>query len=721
MTARRASAIGAALAAALAFGAAADPLARSESVGRVVIDAAGGPTAKLRPDQAFGAALDGVGRGQVDRLFTPLNIARLKQAGLGPITYRLRTELAIEAWHWSEEGSWSDPARHQGYWVSSDHPRRPVLTSWGYALPRRGDTIDQANNAGYSRLDDGDPATFWKSNPYLDPRYTGEATARPQWVVIDFGRAEMVDAGRIDWAEPFARRFQVQYWVGADEYDDEGRWVAFPGGVIANGAGGRESLSLAPAPIRTKFVRILLETSSNTAPPGSADPRDAIGYAIGEISLGVADADGRLVDSVRHAPRRDGQTLSYVSSTDPWHRATDRDDDLEQPGFDRVFASGLTRDQPMMVPVGALYDTPENAAAEIRFLEARHYPVREVELGEEPDGQNIDAEDFGALYLEFAAALHRVDPTLRLGGPSLQQAIADTWLDPSPDRSWTRRFIRYLTGRGRLGALNFFTFEYYPFDDLCGALSEKLLAETGLMDSALARLRADGVPAAVPLVISEYGFSAFGGQGDVEPESALINADIAAQFVSRGGGAAYAFGYAPDVPYVGGRPCAGAGNLMLWQADGAGRARWPMPTFWGASLLTHDWAGESGGADEFYPAASDVRDGAGRPLVTAYALRRTDGAWSVLIINRDPISAHRVQVILKSGGEGASSSLPGPFTVVEWGAARYAWKADGVDGRPTRDLPPRRSRLAGMDPVVDLPPLSVTVVTAPTSDLPRQP
>jgi len=81
-------------------------------------------------------------------------------------------------------------------------------------------------------------------------------------------------------------------------------------------------------------------------------------------------------------------------------------------GFDVFFTSGVTRGLPAMMPVALLYDTPENAVAEVAYLKKRNYPISYIEMGEEADGQYFSPEDYGALYLQWATALHRLDPRL---------------------------------------------------------------------------------------------------------------------------------------------------------------------------------------------------------------------------------------------------------------------------------------------------------------------
>ena len=57
------------------------------------------PINRLVPTEALGAGVDGHEKGECAQMFTDKNITEMLSAGLGPLTYRLRTELGSEAWH----------------------------------------------------------------------------------------------------------------------------------------------------------------------------------------------------------------------------------------------------------------------------------------------------------------------------------------------------------------------------------------------------------------------------------------------------------------------------------------------------------------------------------------------------------------------------------------------------------------------------------------------
>jgi hypothetical protein len=671
------------------------------------------PSSAFRPDRALGAALDGHEHGDTPIIYTRPNLRAMRSAGLVPVTYRLRTELGVEAWHWQPRGRWSDARHRRGYWTSSSRAGRRIEVSYGYRLPRRGDTIDQANDSGYSRLDDGTTRTFWKSDPYLDRRYTGESNARhPQWILFDLGRPAPIDALRLDWGRPYARRFRVQYWTGPQAIflagHPPGEWRDFPRGPFT-GRGGRQTVRIATAPLRVRFVRVVMTRGSRTAPRGATDVRDRLGYAVREVGLGELRGR-RFVDRVRHEPRGSRQTSLYVSSTDPWHRARDLDRNYEQPGFDRVATSGLLRGRPLLVPVSVLYGTPANAVAELRYLRARHIAVRGVELGEEPDGQLVTPEDYGVLYAEFARRLHHAFPRLAIGGPSFQTSIPDwvTWPDARGNRSWTNRFLAELRAQHALRLLRFFSFEWYPFDNVCGDPARQLLSEPDLLAGVLRRQAQAGLPPSLPKLITEYGFSAFAGQAEVDLPGALLNADLVGQFLSLGGTAAYLYGYEPDALIRESSSCNTWGNLTLFLSNFDRRILYRMPTYYGARLLARYWALPGDGRHLVYPASTTVRDAAGREVVTAYAVLRPDGRVALALINKDPTRTFALRIGLMRGG--GPVQAPGGLDTQQLSPARYVWHADGQRGHPRPDLSPAPGFVApGAAPTVEVPPYSLTV------------
>jgi hypothetical protein len=362
--------------------------------------------------------------------------------------------------------------------------------------------------------------TYWKSNPYLTKQFTGEDdSVYPQWVIMDLANNHQINAIRVAWSEPYARRFVVQYWTGEVPLKQatKGTWVAFPGGSVENGAGGTSVLKLSAAPMPVRFIRIWMTESSNTCDThGSADRRNCVGYAIRELYLGTVSADGKFHDLVRHTADPD-QTATICSSVDPWHEPANVSEKRDQVGFDLFYTSGYTRGLPAMIPIALLYGTPEDSAAQIPYLKARGYPISYIEMGEEPDGQFMLPEQYGALYLQWATALHCVDPALKLGGPIFQGVNEDiqVWPDAQGKTSWLGRFIDYLKAHGRIADLAFASFEHYPLEP-CKIQWSSLYNEPTLISHILQVWRDDGLPPNVPIFISELNIAWNTGESFVD-------------------------------------------------------------------------------------------------------------------------------------------------------------------------------------------------------------
>src|SRR5262245_17247439 len=281
----------------LAFSAPLAAVAEGRTTATVTVDTSR-PINRFTPSHALGAAIDGHAKGMAAMQLKPANIKAMLSAGLRPLTYRLRTELGMGVWHWNPQGRWSDPRQPQGYWVSDSNLGAPISLSYGYGLPRRGNTIDQAANNGYSRIDDGDLESFWKSNPYLDAFYTGEDNKlHPQWIVIEFPQPVPINAMRIVWGEPFAKNFRIQYADFSDRsvigLNPPGTWHDFPTSEFTGQAysmfGFRQRpLHLSPKPIQTGLLRILM-TDSAMSNEGAPDMRDTLGFAVRELYAGTID------------------------------------------------------------------------------------------------------------------------------------------------------------------------------------------------------------------------------------------------------------------------------------------------------------------------------------------------------------------------------------------------------------------------------------------------
>lgn len=675
---------------------------------------------RFDPDQALGTSIDILPANLTDTVYSEPVLKESLSAGWGPITYRQNTELTIAAWHWNPNGTWSNAAEQSGYFTGSAEPKDFIRHSFGYALTHRGTTRSDASERKYSRLTDGDESTYWKSNPYLSSKFTGEPdTLHPQWIVVDLDSPRDVDALRIAWAHPFARKYSVQYWTGEDAINKPaaGNWTDFPKGNVENGAGGTVTIRLADSPVKTRFVRILLTASSNTCDThGNSDSRNCVGYAVNEIYLGNFTASGEFVDLITHTPGQN-QTATYASSTDPWHTAKEIESTRDQSGFDLFFSSGIANKLPAMIPVSMLYGTPEDSAAEIAYIEKRGYPISYVEMGEEPDGQWMLPEDYAALYLQWADALHRVDPKLKLGGPVFTGTDDDVkaWPDSSGRTSWLGRFIDYLKARGRLNDFTFMSFEHYPFPP-CEIGWSDLYREPELIKHILQIWRDDGVPANVPLMITESNLSWELTAPMADLLSALWLADNAGSFLANGGGAFYHSPIQPEPLRPG---CHGWSTYGNFVADEKLVVRQHTAQYFASQMINLEWVKHGSGTYELFPADSEVKDDAGHTLVTAYAAKSADGEWSLMLINKDQSNAHDVAVKFSSGDSGgAAGALSGKVRIATFGAEQYVWHPDGAKSYAEPDGPLHHAEVeAKPGAAFTLPKASVTVIRGNVKDV----
>ena len=627
------------------------------------------------PEQTLGAGVDRIPVAAIDADFEPESLTQTLASGWQPVSYRQNTELAVEAWHWNPEGTWSDPSG-KGYFTGSDAPAAAIRYSYGYALPRRGFTRnDGTENAGFSRLTDGDLDTFWKSNPYLTQHFTGESDAKhPQWIVLDLAVPQLIDSIRIAWGAPYATHYSAQYFTGDDPIraPTRGVWQAFPGGQIDAAKGGTETIRLSRAPVPVRFLRIWMTESSNTCGVGgAADIRNCVGYSVRELYMGTETEDGKFHDILRHTPDQE-QTTTYCSSVDPWHEPSNVGSKTQaQVGFDLFFTSGVTRGKPAMVPVAMLYDTPDNAVAEISYLEKRHYPISYVEMGEEADGQYMLPEDYGALYVQWAKALHRLDPTLKLGGPSFQGVNKDieVWPDDRGRVSWTARFLDYLSEHGRFADLSFFSFEHYPYDP-CKTPWGVLYDEPDLIQRIIQTWHDDGIPADMPLFVTEGNLSSGASETYEDIFSGIWLADYIGALLEKGGKGVYFFHYLPlqMEPGCNSSPA----TFGMYTVDANYKIQQPLAQFFVAQLINLEWSHPGSGEHKVYSARSDVTDGAGHELITAYVLERPDGEWAVMVVNRDQQNAHRVGIVFQ-GSPNALSTFAGAVAVSTFGSAQYHW------------------------------------------------
>jgi hypothetical protein len=357
-----------------------------------------------------------------------------------------------------------------------------------------------------------------------------------------------------------------------------------------------------------------------------------------------------------------------------------------------------------MVPIAMLYSTPEDAANEIAYLYKRHYPISWIEMGEEADGQHMLPEDYGALYLQFATAIHKLVPEAKLGGPPFEGTFGDVevWPDASGKVSWLGRFVDYLKAHGRLNEFTFFSFEHYPYQDRPTYSWADLYPEPGYVSHIVQVWKDNGLPPNIPFFMTEGNIG--GGAPPSTVKSGLWLADYVGSMMGEGAGATYYFHY---MPYPG-NP-GGFGNFLF--IDGNYKVLGYPPQYLAAQLITKEWVQPVDAPHRQFKASSDVVDAAGNVLVTAYAVERPDKQWSIMLVNRDQYGDHSVKVAFSDGENKRERYFSGPVDRITFGSNEYQWHQEGEGGHADPDGPPSKSSVkAGAETLFQLPKASITVL-----------
>lgn len=232
-----------------------------------------------------------------------------------------------------------------------------------------------------------------------------------------------------------------------------------------------------------------------------------------------------------------------------------------------------------------------------------------------------------------------------------------------------------------------------------------------MLTDALDELQQGGLTHDIPWLMTEYGYSAFSTRAALDLDGALLNADSVGRFLTMGGEAAYLYGYEANA-IIKEQSCS-AGNNMLFFRDDRGRITTPTATYWGAHLLTQQWAQPGDQPHEIYPATSDVRNENGDHMLTAYAVHRPDGLWALLLLNRDPDRTLQTTVTFHNTASDTVGGFQGPLDLYQYSRQQYVLGGPPDQPFPVKSEAPVHTLLQASDPTatsVALPPYSLTVM-----------
>jgi len=265
-----------------------------------------------------------------------------------------------------------------------------------------------------------------------------------------------------------------------------------------------------------------------------------------------------------------------------------------------------------------------------------------------------------------------------------------------------------LKSHDRISDLSFMSYEHYPYyDGTCQGPWSNLFKEPEILTHIVQVWRDDGLPDNVPMFNTET--NAPGGDAAVDVFGALWLGETFPAFLTAGGKASY---YHHSMPYSTPHPaCSNSwGTYHMFTTDHDWRIKQRTSQFFAAQMLTQEWAEPKDAEHRLFRAVSDIKDKEEHVLVTAYAVLRPDGQWSLMLINKDYDNPHNISIHFHDDDSKKDRSFVGPVARITFGKEQYTWHSAMRDGYADPDGPALHSVLPGGQDQFTLPAASMTVL-----------
>jgi hypothetical protein len=93
-------------------------------------------------------------------------------------------------------------------------------------------------------------------------------------------------------------------------------------------------------------------------------------------------------------------------------------------------------------------------------------------------------------------------------------------------------------------------------------------------------------------------------------------------------------------------------------------------------VITQEWVQPVDKIHKLFRARSNVLDGSGNEVITAYPVERPDGQWSIMLINKDENHDHSVRVAFDDPVTRQTRFFAGTVDRVVFGSGEYQWHPD---------------------------------------------